>query len=89
MPAPTATAAFNKTAPYAPGETMILTVDHADADRVTLTVSGVVTDSNGNTGPFTATAEIDKGDVTITQSGGKTWAVQSETRDRTVFTAVA
>lgn len=88
MATPTATATLNK-ALYAPGETIILTIDHADADRVSFTVSGVVTDSNGNTGEFSASADVDKGDVTITQAGGLVWSVQSETRNRTVFTATA
>lgn len=88
MAAPTATASFSK-AVYTPGETMVLTVDHADADRATITVSGTVTDTTGATGSFTASALIDEGTVSITDGGGKTWAVQSATRNRTVLTATA
>jgi len=88
MAAPTATAAFSKSV-YTPGETMVLTIDHADTDRATITVAGTVTDSSGNTGPFSATALIDEGTVAVTDGGGKTWAVQSATRNRTVLTATA
>lgn len=87
---PTATAALNKSA-YSVGETMILTVDHQDADRQVLTVSVVVTDGNGNVSPpATATATIDAGVVTFTQTGGRTWALQpGSTLTRSVFTAIA
>lgn len=88
MANPTASATLNK-ATYAVGETMTLTVTHADSDRQTITVSGVVTDSTGNTAAWSATATIDKGDVTITQTGGKTWTLQSATLTQSVFTATA
>lgn len=88
MANPTATATLNKSA-YAIGETMTLTVDHTDADRMTLTVSGVVTDSNGNTAEWSSTAELDAGMVTITNSGGRTWTLQSATANQSVFTATA
>jgi len=88
MAIPTASATLNKTS-YAIGETMTLTVNHTDADRQTLTVSGVVTDSNGNTAAWSSTADLDAGVVTITQDGGKVWALQSATADQSVFTATA
>lgn len=88
MANPSASAALNKPT-YAVGETMILTIDHTDADRTTLVVSGVVTDSQGNTGSWSATAVIDAGNVTFTQTGGKTWSLQSATTNQSVFTAVA
>ena len=88
MTAPTASAILNKSS-YAIGETMTLTVNHTDADRMTLTVSGVVTDSNGNSAPWSATAELDAGAVSITSTGGKTWTLQSATANQSVFTATA
>lgn len=88
MANPTATATLNKTS-YAIGETMTLTVTHTDADRQTLTVSGVVTDSNGNTAAWSATAQLDAGLVSITSTGGKTWTLQSATTNQSVFTATA
>jgi len=88
MAIPTASATLNKTS-YAIGETMTLTVSHTDADRQTLTVSGVVTDSNGNTAAWSSTAELDAGVVTITQDGGKVWTLQSATANQSVFTATA
>lgn len=90
MANPTATATLNKST-YAVGETMILTVDHADADRQALTVTVVVTDSQGNTStPATASALIDAGTVTFTQTGGKTWVLQAgSTSSRSVYHATA
>lgn len=89
MAAPTASATLNKSS-YAVGETMTLTVNHTDADRLTLTVSGIVTDSVGNTStPWSATATIDAGNVTFTQTGGKTWTLQSATLNQSVYTATA
>ena len=88
MANPTATASLNK-AQYAIGETMTLVVSHTDADRQTLTVSGVVTDSNGNTASWSATAELDAGAVAITQDAGKAWTLQSATANQSIFTATA
>jgi len=88
MANPTASASLNK-ASYAIGETMTLTVAHTDADRQTLTVSGVVTDSQGNTASWSATADLDAGTVAITADGGKVWTLQSATANQSVFTATA
>lgn len=88
MAAPTVTASFSKSV-YTPGETMVLTIDHADTDRATITVAGTVTDTTGASGTFQATALIDEGTVAITDGGGKTWVVQSATRNRTVLIATA
>ena len=89
MAAPTASASLNKSS-YAVGETMVLTINHADADRQTLTVAGTVTDSSGNVANWTATAQIDAGVVAITSSGGKTWTLQAgSTASQSVFNAVA
>ena len=88
MANPTATATLNK-ALYAVGESMVLTIDHTDADRQTITVSGTVTDSVGNVGNWSATAKIDAGVVAFTQTGGKVWTLQSATDDQSVYTATA
>lgn len=89
MANPTATATLNKTN-YAVGETMVLTINHTDADRQTLTVAGTVTDSSGNVANWSATATIDAGVVAFTSTGGKTWTLQAgSTLTQSVFTAVA
>lgn len=88
--APTASASLNK-AEFAPGETMILTINHTDAERQTLTVSGTVTDAQGNTSAmWTASAVIDAGTVNFTQTGGKVWTLMAgSTRDQSRFSATA
>lgn len=89
MANPTCSATLNKTS-YAVGETITLTVNHTDADRQTLSVTVVVTDQEGNTSPpAVATATIDAGVVTFTQTGGKTWALQSATLNQSVYTTTA
>lgn len=88
MAAPTATATLDKAA-YAPGDTIVLTIDHSDLDRYTLTVTGVVTDSQGNQGTWSTAAVVDEGAVQITDDGGKAWVLLSATTSRTVFTATA
>ena len=88
MAAPVVTASFDRPA-YSPGDLIVLTVDHTDLDRYSLTVSGTVTDSQGNEGTFSAAAVVDEGAVTFTDDGGKVWSVVSATPDRTVFTATA
>lgn len=85
---PTASATLNKSS-YAVGEVMTLTVNHTDADRQTITLQGVVTDSQGNTANWSASADIDAGVVTFTQTGGKTWTLQSATPNQSVYTATA
>lgn len=90
MANPTATATLNK-ATYAVGETMILTVDHTDADRQMLTVEVIVRDASGNPSPpAVAMANIDAGVVEFTNTGGKTWTLQAgATLNRSVFHATA
>jgi hypothetical protein len=88
MANPTASATLNKTS-YAVGETIVLTIDHTDADRQTLTVSGTVTDSAGNVANWSAQANIDAGVVAFTQTGGKTWVLQSATANQSVYTTTA
>lgn len=88
MANPTASATLNKTS-YAVGETMTLTVNHTDADRQTITIAGTVSDSQGNSATWSATADIDAGVVTFTATGGKTWTLQSATANQSVYTATA
>lgn len=88
MAAPTASASLDK-ASYAVGELMTLTVNHTDADRQTITVSGTVTDSSGASASWSATATIDAGVVTITQTGGKVWTLVSAGQNQSKFTATA
>lgn len=88
MANPTASAALNKSS-YAVGETMTLTVNHTDADRQTITIAGTVSDSQGNSAPWSVTADIDAGVVTFTSTGGKTWTLQSATANQSVYTATA
>lgn len=88
MATPTATATTNKT-DYAVGETIVLTINHTDADRQTITIAGTVTDSQGNSGNWSTSFTVDAGNVAFTQSGGKTWTLQSATLNQSVYTAVA
>lgn len=88
MAAPTATATFNK-ASYAPGEVMVLTIDHSDTDRRLMPIAGTVTDTTGESGTFAATAVIDEGTVTWTDTGGKTWTLVSATLNQSVFQTTA
>lgn len=88
MANPTASATLDK-ASYAVGELMTLTVNHSDADRQTITISGTVTDSAGNSAPWSTSAKIDAGVVTITQTGGKTWTLVSASDNQSKFTATA
>lgn len=90
MANPTCTATLNK-ANYAVGETIILTVDHSDTDRQTLTVEVRVLDQSGNPSPpSVATATIDAGVVEFVNAGGKVWVLQAgATLTRSVFHTTA
>lgn len=89
MAAPSVTAVLDKPA-YAPGETMVLTVDHADTDRSELTVTVTVTDSTGATGTTTSQCVIDQGVVNVTSSPARVWTLQpGSTIGHSVFTATA
>lgn len=89
MATPVVTAMLDKAA-YAPGETMVLTVDHTDADRQSLTVNVTVTDSVGNTGSAQATVAIDQGTVTVSSNPARNWVLQAgATAGHSVFHATA
>jgi len=89
MAAPVVTATLNKSS-YAPGESIILTVNHTDPDRQVLNISITVTDSTGATGTATASAVID-GAVTVTPTStpSRVWTPQSVSANQSVFTTTA
>jgi hypothetical protein len=89
MAAPTVTAALNASA-YAPGDQMLLTVTYSDADTKPLTVTIVVTDSQGNSSaPVKVAAVIDPLTLTVTDDSGRTWARLSDNGAVAVYRAVA
>jgi hypothetical protein len=89
MASPTVTASLNKTA-YAPGETMVLTVDHADTDRSSMVITITVTDSTGATGTTTANCVIDQGTLNVVSSPARTWTLQAgSTIGHAVYQATA
>lgn len=90
MANPTVTAALNK-ASYAPGEQMLLTVQYGDIDNEALTVTVVVSDSQGNaSSPVVVNANIvDPVTVSVTDSDNRTWTKQSDNGAVAVYKAVA
>ncbi|MCW3838937.1 hypothetical protein ONA70_02355 [Micromonospora yasonensis] len=89
MAAPTVTASLNAST-YSPGDQMTLTVTYGDPDTKALTVTVVVTDSQGNSSaPTKATAVIDPLTVTLTDDSGRTWTKVSDTGTVAVYRAVA
>lgn len=89
MAVPTCAASLDK-ATYVPGETMVLTVTYGDADTQSVTVTVVVTDSQGNTSaPASVSAVVDPLTIAVSSVPARTWAQQSNTGSVAVFTAVA
>ncbi|MEV6812173.1 hypothetical protein [Micromonospora sp. NPDC051296] len=89
MAAPTATASLNATS-YAPGAQMLLTVNYSDPDTKALTVTVVVTDTQGNSSaPVKVSAVIDPLTVTVTDDSGRTWTRVSDNGTVAVYRAVA
>lgn len=89
MAAPTVTASLNR-ATYAPGDVMILTITYGDSDTKPVSVSIVVTDSQGNaSAPVVATAVIDPLAIAVTDSSGRTWSRVSDSGSVAVYQATA
>ncbi|MFJ6199325.1 hypothetical protein [Micromonospora sp. NPDC092111] len=89
MAAPTVTASLNAST-YSPGDQMTLTVSYADPDNRPVTVTIVVTDSQGNrSAPVTVAAVIDPLAVTVADDSGRTWSTVSDTGAVAVYRAVA
>jgi hypothetical protein len=89
MATPTLTASLNK-ATYAPGENMLLTINYADADNQSVSVTIVVTDAAGNSSaPVTANAFIkDAATLTVTETG-KVWTKVSDNGAVAVYSRTA
>jgi uncharacterized protein YfaS (alpha-2-macroglobulin family) len=89
MPNPTASVSLDKTS-YNTGDTITATVTYTDPNTTALTVTTTVTDSTGQSStPATATAVLNPATVSTTDSGGRTWAKQSDNGSVAVFTATA
>jgi hypothetical protein len=88
MAAPTVSAGLNAST-YSPGDQMTLAVTYADRDTSALTVTVVLTDSQGNSSaPVNVTAVIDPLAVTVTDDEGRTWTKVSDTGTVAVYRAV-
>ena len=89
MAAPTVSASLNAST-YSPGDQMTLTVSYGDPDTKPVTVTIVVTDSQGNSSaPVKVTAVIDPLTLTVTDDSGRTWTKVSDTGGVAVYRAVA
>ncbi|GIJ78546.1 hypothetical protein SAMN05443287_109110 [Micromonospora phaseoli] len=89
MAAPTVTASLNATS-FAPGAQMLLTITYGDLDNKTLTVTVVVTDTQGNSSaPVKVSAVIDPLVVTVTDTSGRAWTRVSDNGSVAVYRAVA
>ena len=89
MASPTVAASLSK-ATYQPGEVMTLTVTYGDADTKAMTVSVVVTDSQGNaSAPVNVSAVIDPLAIAVTDSSGRTWSRVSDSGSVAVYQATA
>lgn len=89
MSSPIGTASFNKPA-YAPGETMVLTVDRTDPDNKAVTATVTLRDSAGNVvGTTAATAVVDPVSVTVSDTDSRAYTLASDDGKIAVFRAVA
>jgi hypothetical protein len=89
MAIPTLTASLNK-ATYAPGENMLLTINYADADSQSVSVTIVVTDAAGNSSaPVTVAAFIKDTTTLAVTEAGKTWTKISDNGAVAVYSRVA
>ena len=91
MADPTITSAVLNKASYAPGETMILTVQGADLDeeQIEVTVSLRNTASGGTSAPATVTATIDELEAVASDTGERTWTQTGRVGDTFTLTATA
>lgn len=89
MAVPTVSASLDK-AKYAPGETMTLTVNYSDTDTQSVTVTVTASDSSGNSSnPVNVSCVIDPVSLSVSDSGGRVWTVQSDNGQVAVLSAVA
>jgi hypothetical protein len=77
---------------YATGDRLLLTINHTDVDRATLTVTSEVTDSAGNVGSGSVVVSIDGGKVTkVTgafnpaRSAAPVWKLESASANVSVY----
>lgn len=89
MAAPTVTASLDAST-YSPGDPITLTVGYADPDTRPVTLTIVLTDSQGNSSaPVRVTAVIDPLTVGVTDDSGRAWTKVSDTGAVAVYRAVA
>ncbi|TDC38838.1 hypothetical protein [Micromonospora sp. KC213] len=89
MAAPTVAASLNAST-YSPGDPMTLTVTYGDPDTRPVTVTVVVTDSQGNrSAPASVTTIIDPLTVAVTDDSGRVWTKLSDNGSVAVYRAVA
>jgi hypothetical protein len=73
-----------------PGGLITLTINHTDADRVLMTVTSTVTDSQGNvSAPGSVNVTIDGGTVNVVSNPARVWTIVAATLNQTVLTATA
>ncbi|SCE72966.1 hypothetical protein GA0070216_101619 [Micromonospora matsumotoense] len=89
MAAPTVTASLDAST-YSPGDPITLTVGYADPDTRPVTLTIVLTDSQGNSSaPVRVTAVIDPLTVGVADDSGRAWTKVSDTGTTAVYRVVA